>query len=46
MTGSILEEIIRCSSEVYKDFESHIAVGIWKIGNPIWKTAKSNDIVR
>ena len=33
--GSFLEEIITCSHEVFKDFESDIALRIWYRGNPM-----------
>jgi len=30
---------------MFKDFESDMAVGIWKLANPTWETAEGNDIV-
>ena len=39
---SFLEEILTSSNEVFKDFESDMAVGIRQLGNPIRKIAKSN----
>jgi len=45
-TRSLLEEIITSSNEVYKDFQSHMPVGIWKLCNPTWETAKSYLIVK
>ena len=43
---SFLEEIITLSSDVFKDFESDMAVGIRQLGNPTGKTAKSNDTAK
>jgi len=31
---------------VFKNFESHMAVRIWKLGDPTGKTAESNDTAR
>jgi len=42
-TGLFLEEIITLSNKEFKDFESDIAVGIRKLGNPTPKSAKGND---
>jgi len=42
----LLEEIITSSNEVFKGFESDMAVGIRKLGNLTPKTAKSNDKVK
>jgi len=41
-TRSFLEEIITSSKEVFKDFESDMAISIRKRGIPTWKTAESN----
>jgi hypothetical protein len=41
-----LEEIITSGNEVFKDFESDMAVGIGKIGNPTLETGESNSIVK
>jgi len=45
MAPSFLVEIITFSNEVFEDFESDMAVGIRKLGNPTWETAKSHVIV-
>jgi len=42
-TRSFLEEIITSSNEVFKDFESDIAVAIGQLANPTRMTAESND---
>jgi len=41
-----LEEIITSSIEVYKDFESDMAVEIRKLCNPTRETAESHIIVQ
>jgi len=46
MTRSFLEDIITSSSEVFKDFESNMAVGIRQLGNLTRKTAQSNDTAK
>jgi len=45
-TRSFLEEIITSSNEMFKDCVSDMVVGIWKLGNPTWETAKSNIIFK
>jgi len=45
-TGSCLEEILTSSNEVFKDFQSDMAVGIRKLGNATRNTAKGNDTVK
>jgi hypothetical protein len=44
-TGSLLEEMITLSKEVFKDVASHKTVEIGKPGNPTRDNAESNDIV-
>jgi len=44
-TGSYFEDIITSSSEVFTDLQSHIMVGIWKVGNPPQEAPKSDFIV-
>jgi len=39
-THTFWEEIMTSSDEVLKDFESDMAVGIRKMGNPTWETTK------
>jgi len=45
-TWSFLEHIITSSNEVFKDFESDMAVGIRKLGNVTRETAESYVIVQ
>jgi len=45
-TCSFLEEIITSSNEVFKDFESDMAVGIRQLGNSTWKTAQIHDTAK
>jgi len=45
-TNSSLKEIITLSKEVFRDFESVMAVPIRNLGNVTWKTAKGNDAVK
>jgi len=45
-TCSFLEEIITSSIEVFKDFESDMAIGIRPFGIATWETAHSNVIVK
>jgi len=45
-THSYLGEIIASSNEIFKDFESDMAVGIKTLGNTTWETAESNVIVK
>jgi len=42
-TRSFLEEIITSGNEVFKNFESDLAVGIRQLGNPTQRTAESNN---
>jgi len=44
-THAFLEEIITSSNEVFKDFESDMAVGIRKLVNLTRETAESNNTV-
>jgi hypothetical protein len=44
-THSLLKEIITSSNEVIKDFESDMAEGMRKLGNPNRETAESKVIV-
>jgi len=41
-----LHEIITSSKEVFKDFESDMAVRIRMLGDPIRETAESNDTIK
>jgi len=43
---SFLEEIITSSNEVFKDFDSEMAVGITMLGIPTRETAENTDIVK
>jgi len=45
-THTFLEDITTTSIEVFKDCESDMAVGIWKLGNTTQVTAESNVIVQ
>jgi hypothetical protein len=45
-TSSFLEELITSSQEVFKDFESDMAVRIRMLGDPTRETAESNDTVK
>jgi hypothetical protein len=45
-TCSLFEEIITSSNDVYKDFESDMAVGIRMQGNPTQETAKGNNTTK
>jgi len=45
-TCSFLEEIITASNEVFKDFESDMAVRIRKLGNLTQKAVESNDTAK
>jgi len=45
-TLSLLEDIITLSNEVFQDFETVMAVGNRKLGNPTRKTAQSNDTAK
>jgi hypothetical protein len=42
---SFLEKIITSRQEVFKDYESEMAVGIGKLGDPTQETADCNDPV-
>jgi hypothetical protein len=42
----VLEEILTSSNEVFKDFESDMAVGIRKLGNLTRETAESTDTIQ
>jgi hypothetical protein len=43
---SFLKEIITSRNQVFKDFESDMAVGITKLGNPTGDTAEINDTIQ
>jgi len=45
-THSFLEYSITSSNEVFEEFESAIAIGIWKWRNSTWETVKSYVIVK
>jgi len=45
-TRSLIEEVIISSNEVSNDFESDMAVGIRKLGNPSYESAESDDTVK
>jgi len=45
-THSFIEEIITSSNEMFKHFESDMAVGIRNLGNPTGKTAEGNYTVK
>jgi hypothetical protein len=44
-THASLEEIITSRNDIFKNFESDMAVGIRKLVNPDQETAESNGIV-